>query len=202
MNVLLARRLRRSLTTLSAWAYTPVAPAPPDLFVAPGTLAGTSANLLPTWTSKRRTSKVSSDVAKKLRIDLVVHRPRRPSLAKGLADRLAVEGIAAFGPAQAAIRASANSQGVLQRPHAPTAESPQRIVVASTTSATKPANYAETSRGRCPVVHKAGRRGSAGEASSSTTRREEAGSTAIDRLMGDEAILAAASGSTVSSKSA
>ncbi len=72
-----------------------------DLFVAPGN-AGTAA-------IATNLDVPASDVeglvaaAKKLRIDLVIVGPEDP-LSRGLVDRLAVEGIPAFGPSQSAAR--------------------------------------------------------------------------------------------------
>jgi len=93
-----------------------------DLFVAPGN-AGTAS-------IARNLSVKAGDVdgickaAKEHRIDLVIVGPEDP-LARGLVDRLTVEGIAAFGPTQSAARiesSKAFSKQLLLEHGIPTAE--------------------------------------------------------------------------------
>jgi phosphoribosylamine--glycine ligase len=92
-----------------------------QLFVAPGN-AGTAA-------LGENIEVAASDVdglvalAKKLRVDLVIVGPEDP-LSRGLVDRLSVEGIAAFGPSQAAARIEASkafSKDLMLRHGIPTA---------------------------------------------------------------------------------
>src|SRR3990170_6856355 len=98
MNVLLVGSGAREHAI--AWKLRQ-SPALTDLFVAPGN-AGTAA-LATNLSLKAADLEGLARAARENRCQLVVVGPEEP-LARGLVDRLAVEGIAAFGPSQAAAR--------------------------------------------------------------------------------------------------
>ncbi len=92
-----------------------------ELFVAPGN-AGTGA-IATNLDVKAADVEGLVAAAKKLRIDFVIVGPEDP-LSRGLVDRLAVEGIAAFGPSQSAARiesSKAFSKDLMERHGIPTA---------------------------------------------------------------------------------
>ena len=94
-----------------------------DLFVAPGN-AGT-ASLAQTLAIKAADSDAICRAAVEHHVDLVIIGPEQP-LAEGLVDRLAVRGIAAFGPSQAAARiesSKAFAKELMQRHGIPAAAS-------------------------------------------------------------------------------
>src|SRR3989304_4178094 len=94
-----------------------------DLFVAPGN-AGTVA-VAQNLSTKATDLDALCHAARDHRIDLVSVRPEQP-LADGLVDRLAVQGIAAFGPSQAAARieySKAFAKDLMRRHNIPTAPS-------------------------------------------------------------------------------
>ncbi len=158
-----------------------------DLWVAPGN-AGTAA--LGSGNRPVKASEVESIVAlaKELKVDLVVVGPEDP-LARGLVDRLSVEGIPAFGPTQSAARiesSKAFSKDLMVRYGIPTASA------RTFDNHTDARIYAE-SQSDGIVVKADGL--TAGKGVFVCDSPEEA-ATAIDRMMGDEAIFGA-SGHTV-----
>ncbi len=153
-----------------------------DLFVAPGN-AGTAA-------LAKNLPLPASDVealclaARDHRIDLVVVGPEVP-LALGLADRLAVQGIAAFGPSQAAARIESSksfAKELMRRhriPHAPFAAFANR---------TDARNYVR-SLSEPPVVKADGL--AAGKGAFVCASKDEA-LRAVDLIMGDDPAFAQA----------
>jgi phosphoribosylamine--glycine ligase len=97
MNVLVGSGAREHAI---AWKLRQ-SPRLTDLFVAPGN-AGT-ATLATNLPLKTADLEGLARAARENRCELVVVGPEEP-LARGLVDRLAVEGIAAFGPSRAAAR--------------------------------------------------------------------------------------------------
>jgi phosphoribosylamine--glycine ligase len=157
-----------------------------DLFVAPGN-AGTAA-IAANLDVKAADVEGIVAAAKELRIDLVIIGPEDP-LSRGLADRLAVEDIAAFGPSQAAARiesSKAFSKDLMERYGIPTASYRTFSDIADAR------NYAETLK-RGAVVKADGLTAGKGVFVCDTP---EAAVEAIEQMMGDEAIFGA-SGSTV-----
>src|SRR3972149_5994278 len=98
MNVLVVGSGAREHTI--AWKLRQ-SPRLTDLFVAPGN-AGTVA-VAQNLAIKASDLDALCRAARAPRLDLVIVGPEQP-LADGLVDRLAVQGIAAFGPSQAAAR--------------------------------------------------------------------------------------------------
>ena len=98
MNVLVVGSGAREHTI--AWKLRQ-SPRLTDLFVAPGN-AGTAA-VARNLPIKAADIEAVCAAAKEHRIDLVIVGPEDP-LARGLVDRLAAEGIAAFGPTESAAR--------------------------------------------------------------------------------------------------
>jgi phosphoribosylamine---glycine ligase len=157
-----------------------------DLFVAPGN-AGTAANATNLDVKAADIDGVVA-AAKKLRVDLVIIGPEDP-LSRGLADRLAVEGIAAFGPSQSAARiesSKAFSKDLMQRHGIPTAAS------RTFDNRVDARNYAETLTSGA-VVKADGLAAGKGVFVCDTPEEVLA---AIEQMMGDEAIFGAA-GNTV-----
>ncbi|HEY5639992.1 MAG TPA: phosphoribosylamine--glycine ligase, partial [Dehalococcoidia bacterium] len=116
-----------------------------DLFVAPGN-AGTAA-IGANLDIKAADVDGIAVAAKEHQIDLVVVGPEDP-LSRGLVDRLTAEGIAAFGPTQAAARiesSKAFSKDVLERYGIPTAASQ------TFSSRVDARNYIESISGRVVV---------------------------------------------------
>ncbi|MDO8615681.1 MAG: phosphoribosylamine--glycine ligase [Dehalococcoidia bacterium] len=153
-----------------------------DLFVAPGN-AGT-ATLAANLDIKAADVEGLARAAKDLRADLVIAGPEDP-LARGLVDRLTVQGIAAFGPSQAAARiesSKAFSKDLMLRHGIPTAAA---AVFSNRPDARR---YMESRAG--PVVVKADGL-TAGKGVFVCDSPEEA-LDAIDRMMGDEAVFGAA----------
>ena len=149
-----------------------------DLFVAPGN-AGTGAigsNL------DVKAADIDGIVAaaKEQRINLVIVGPEVP-LSRGLVDRLASEGIAAFGPTQEASRiesSKAFSKGLMERCGMPTAAS------ATFDNRTEARNYIEANPG--PIVVKAdGLAAGKGVFVCATTEEALA---AVDAMMGDAGV--------------
>lgn len=157
-----------------------------ELLIAPGN-AGTAAlgtNL------DVRLSDVDGmvEAAKQHRAELVVVGPEEP-LSRGLVDRLVVEGIPAFGPTQSAARiesSKAFSQELADRHGIPSA------IGHVFTSRVDARNFAEGHGG--PLVIKADGL-AAGKGVTVCDNTDEA-LTAIDRMMGEEAVFGA-SGKTV-----
>ncbi len=148
-----------------------------DLFVAPGN-AGT-AGIATNLDVKASDVEGVAALAKELRIELVVVGPEDP-LDRGLVDRLAAEGIAAFGPTRAAARiesSKAFSKRLMMDHGIPTARS------ATFTSRTEASSYAESRSG--PLVVKADGL-SAGKGVFVCETTEEA-LEAIELMMGEEA---------------
>jgi phosphoribosylamine--glycine ligase len=153
-----------------------------DLFIAPGN-AGTAA------VSTNLPLKASdidglARAAKDNRCELVVVGPEDP-LARGLVDRLAVEGIAAFGPTQAAARiesSKAFAKDLMQRHGIPTA------AFAVFTNRTDARNHVQR-LAQPPVVKADGL--AAGKGAIVCDSQEEA-LQAIDLMLGDEAAFGAA----------
>ena len=124
MNVLVVGSGAREHTI--AWKLRQ-SPRLTDLFVAPGN-AGTGA-------ISTNLDITAADIdgivatAKEHRIDLVIVGPEVP-LSRGLVDRLAAEGIAAFGPTKAAARiesSKAFSKELMERYGMPTAARPSAL---------------------------------------------------------------------------
>ena len=157
-----------------------------DLFVAPGN-AGTAA-LGTNLPLKAADIEGLTKAAKEHRCELVVVGPEDP-LARGLVDRLAVEGIAAFGPSQAAARiesSKAFAKGLMKRHGIATARS---AVFSNRTDAR---NHIE-SLSEPPVVKADGL--AAGKGAIVCHSKEQA-LRAIDLLMGEDSAFGAA-GQTV-----
>lgn len=148
-----------------------------DLFVAPGN-AGT-AGIATNVDVKASDIEGVAALAKELRTELVVVGPEDP-LDRGLVDRLAAEGIAAFGPTRAAARiesSKAFSKRLMMDHGIPTAHS------ATFTSRTEASSYAESHSG--PLVVKADGL-SAGKGVFVCETTEEA-LEAIELMMGEDA---------------
>ncbi|HLB26132.1 MAG TPA: phosphoribosylamine--glycine ligase [Dehalococcoidia bacterium] len=148
-----------------------------DLFVAPGN-AGT-ATLGINLPLKANDLEGLARAARENRCELVVVGPEEP-LARGLVDRLAVEGIAAFGPSRAAARiesSKAFAKELMQRHGIPTA----RTAVFS--NRTDARNHVE-GLSAAPVVKADGL--AAGKGAIVCETKEEA-LQAIDSMMGKEA---------------
>ncbi|MCH7836724.1 MAG: phosphoribosylamine--glycine ligase [Chloroflexi bacterium] len=157
-----------------------------DLFVAPGN-AGTAA-LGTNLPLKAADVEGLTKAAKEHRCELVVVGPEDP-LARGLVDRLAVEGIAAFGPSQAAARiesSKAFAKGLMKRHGIATARS---AVFSNRTDAR---NHIE-SLSEPPVVKADGL--AAGKGAIVCYSKEQA-LRAIDLLMGEDSAFGTA-GQTV-----
>ncbi len=153
-----------------------------DLFVAPGN-AGTAA-LGTNLPLKASDIEGLTGAAKEHRCELVVVGPEDP-LARGLVDRLAVEGIAAFGPSQAAARiesSKAFAKELMQRHGIATARS------AAFSNRTDARNHIETLSD--PPVVKAD--GLAAGKGALVCDSKEAALRAIDLRMGKEAAFGAA----------
>jgi phosphoribosylamine--glycine ligase len=149
-----------------------------DLFVAPGN-AGTAA-IAANLPVKASDVEALCRAAVEHRIDLVVVGPEDP-LARGLVDRLSVQGIAAFGPSSAAARieySKSFAKGLMQTHGIPTA------TATPFTSRIDARNFVESRPG--PVVIKAdGLTAGKGVFVCDTT--DEA-LKAIDLMMGEDAI--------------
>jgi phosphoribosylamine--glycine ligase len=183
MNVLLVGSGAREHTL--AWKLRQ-SPGLTDLFVAPGN-AGTT-QIATNVNVKANDIDGLVAAAKELHADLVVIGPEEP-LSKGLADHLAVEGIATFGPSQAASRieySKAFSKDLMMRYDIPTGRA--EIF----TSRIDARHYLEGREGGVVVKADGLTQGKGVFVCDST---EEAGNV-VDRLMGDEALLGA-SGKTV-----
>ena len=157
-----------------------------DLFLAPGN-AGTAA-LGRNLTVKASDVEGLTRAAKENRCELVVVGPEDP-LARGLVDRLAVEGIAAFGPSQGAARiesSKAFAKELMERHGIPTARS---AVFSNRTDAR---NHVE-GLSQPPVVKADGL--AVGKGALVCGSKEEA-LQAIDLMMGEQAVFGAA-GQTV-----
>lgn len=157
-----------------------------DLFIAPGN-AGT-ASLATNIDVQAAKIESLVQLAKDRRIDLVIVGPEDP-LSRGLVDRLAVEGIAAFGPTQAAARiesSKAFSKELMLRHGIPTASA------RTFGNRTDARNYVESQSGGL-VVKADGLTAGKGVFVCDTTEEALA---AIDKMMGEEAVFGA-SGSTV-----
>lgn len=153
-----------------------------DLFVAPGN-AGTAA-LGANLPLNASDLEGLTHAAKENRCELVVVGPEDP-LARGLVDRLAVEGIAAFGPSQLAARiesSKAFAKALMERHGIPTA----RTAVFS--NRTDARNHVEGLE-KPPVVKADGLAGGKGALICDT--KDEA-LRAIDMMMGEQAIFGAA----------
>ncbi|MFB3093306.1 MAG: phosphoribosylamine--glycine ligase, partial [Dehalococcoidia bacterium] len=153
-----------------------------DLFVAPGN-AGTAA-LGANLPLNASDVEGLTRAAKENRCELVVVGPEDP-LARGLVDRLAVEGIAAFGPSRSAARiesSKAFAKALMERHGIPTA----RTAVFS--NRTDARNHIE-GLGEAPVVKADGLAGGKGAFICDT--KDEA-LRAIDMMMGEQAIFGAA----------
>ncbi|MCH7578543.1 MAG: phosphoribosylamine--glycine ligase [Chloroflexi bacterium] len=153
-----------------------------DLFIAPGN-AGTAA-LGTNLPLKASDVEGLTRAAKENRCELVVVGPEDP-LARGLVDRLAVEGIAAFGPSRSAARiesSKAFAKALMERHGIPTA----RTAVFS--NRTDARNHIE-GLGEAPVVKADGLAGGKG-ALICDTKAEAL--RAIDMMMGEQAIFGAA----------
>lgn len=153
-----------------------------DLFVAPGN-AGTAA-IATNLDVKAGDIDGLVTVAKQLRTDLVVIGPEDP-LSKGLADRLAVEEIAAFGPTQAASRieySKAFSKELMIRHGIPTP--PARIF----NSRIDAQNYLESREGGVVIKADGLTQGKGVFVCDSVEEARDV----VDRLMGDKATLGAA----------
>ncbi|HVP06070.1 MAG TPA: phosphoribosylamine--glycine ligase [Dehalococcoidia bacterium] len=158
-----------------------------DLFTAPGN-AGTAA-IATNVDVKASDVDGLVDLAKERRADLVIVGPEDP-LSRGLVDRLAVEGIAAFGPTQAAARiesSKAFSKDLMVRHGIPTASS------RAFQNRTDARNYVASLPERGLVVKADGL--AAGKGVFVCDTKDEA-LAAIEKMMGGEAIVGA-SGSTV-----
>ena len=153
-----------------------------DLFIAPGN-AGTAA-LGVNLPLKASDVEGLTRAAKENRCQLVVVGPEDP-LARGLVDRLAVEGIAAFGPSRSAAQiesSKAFAKALMERHGIPTA----RTAVFS--NRTDARNHIE-GLGEPPVVKADGLAGGKGALICDT--KDEA-LRAIDMMMGEQAIFGAA----------
>ena len=148
-----------------------------DLFVAPGN-AGTAA-LGTNLPVKASDLEGLTRAAREHRCELVVVGPEDP-LSRGLVDRLAVEGIAAFGPTQAAARiesSKAFAKDLMRRHGIPTARS------AVFTSRTDARNHVQALSAP-PVVKADGL--TAGKGAIVCDSKDEA-LRAVDMMMGEEA---------------
>jgi phosphoribosylamine--glycine ligase len=157
-----------------------------DLFIAPGN-AGT-AGLATNVAVKASDVDGLVELAKRERIDLVIVGPEDP-LSRGLVDRLAVEGIAAFGPSQAAAQiesSKAFSKDLMVRHGIPTA------LARTFHNRTDASVYAESLSGGA-VVKADGLAAGKGVFVCDTPEEVLA---AIEKMMGDEHAFGAA-GSTV-----
>ena len=153
-----------------------------DLFIAPGN-AGTAA-LGANLPLKASDVEGLTRAAKENRCELVLVGPEDP-LARGLVDRLAIEGIAAFGPSRSAAQiesSKAFAKALMERHGIPTA----RTAVFS--NRTDARNHIE-GLGEAPVVKADGLAGGKG-ALICDTKAEAL--RAIDMMMGDQAIFGAA----------
>ena len=153
-----------------------------DLFIAPGN-AGTAA-LGVNLPLKASDVEGLTRAAKENRCELVLVGPEDP-LARGLVDRLAVEGIAAFGPSQSAARiesSKAFAKALMERHDIPTART---AVFTNRTDARNHIGGLE----RPPVVKADGLAGGKGALICNT--KDEA-LRAIDMMMGEQAIFGAA----------
>ncbi|MCH8919683.1 MAG: phosphoribosylamine--glycine ligase [Chloroflexi bacterium] len=153
-----------------------------DLFIAPGN-AGTAA-LGANLPLNASDVEGLTRAAKENRCELVVVGPEDP-LARGLVDRLAVEGIAAFGPSRSAAQiesSKAFAKALMERHGIPTA----RTAVFS--NRTDARNHIE-GLGEPPVVKADGLAGGKGALICDT--KDEA-LRAIDMMMGEQAIFGAA----------
>ena len=153
-----------------------------DLFVAPGN-AGTAA-LGANLPLKASDVEGLTRAAKENRCELVLVGPEDP-LARGLVDRLAVEGIAAFGPSRSAARiesSKAFAKALMERHGIPTART------AVFTNRTDARNHIEGLE-EPPVVKADGLAGGKGALICDT--KDEA-LRAIDMMMGEQAIFGAA----------
>jgi phosphoribosylamine--glycine ligase len=187
VNVLLVGSGAREHTL--AWKLRQ-SPRLTDLLVAPGN-AGTAAlgTNLPVKVSD---VEGLTRAAKEHRCELVVVGPEDP-LSRGLVDRLAVEGIAAFGPTQAAARiesSKAFAKELMGRHGIPTAPS------AVFTNRTDARNHVEA-LDYPPVVKADGL--AAGKGAILCASTEEALRT-IDLMMGEEAVFGAAGRTVVIEK--
>ncbi|HEY5638965.1 MAG TPA: phosphoribosylamine--glycine ligase [Dehalococcoidia bacterium] len=147
-----------------------------DLFVAPGN-AGTGA-IGANLDIKAADIEGIAAAAKEHRIDLVVVGPEDP-LSRGLVDRLAAEGIAAFGPTKAAAQiesSKAFSKGLMARYGIPTAAS------ATFDNRAEARNYIEANPGAI-VVKADGLTAGKGVFVCETTEDAVA---AVDAMMGDD----------------
>jgi phosphoribosylamine--glycine ligase len=161
-----------------------------DLFVAPGN-AGTAA-LGANLPLKASDVEGLTRAAKENRCELVVVGPEDP-LARGLVDRLAVEGIAAFGPSRSAARiesSKAFAKALMERHGIPTA----RTAVFS--NRTDARNHIE-GLAEPPVVKADGL--AAGKGALICDTKDEA-LRAIDMMMGEQAIFGAAGRTVVIEK--
>jgi phosphoribosylamine--glycine ligase len=175
MNVLLVGSGAREHTI--AWKLRQ-SPKLTDLFVAPGN-AGTAA-LAANLPVKASDIEGLTQAARDNRCELVVVGPEDP-LARGLVDRLAVEGIAAFGPSQSAARIESSksfAKDLMGRHGIPTARS------AVFDNRTDARNHVH-SLSEPPVVKADGL--AAGKGALVCESKEEA-LQAIDQMMGEEAV--------------
>ncbi len=184
MNVLLVGSGAREHTI--AWKLRQ-SPKLTDLFIAPGNAGsaaeGTNLDI--------KASDVGGLVkaAKEYRCELVVVGPEEP-LARGLVDRLTVEGIAAFGPSQAAARiesSKAFSKDLMRRYGIPTA------AAATFSNRTDAQNHIDALASERIVVKADGL--AAGKGVFVCDSKEDA-RRAVNLMMGEEAVFGT-SGSTV-----
>jgi phosphoribosylamine--glycine ligase len=157
-----------------------------DLFFAPGN--GGTAAIAENLPISASNAAAVSESARDYKIDLVIVGPEAP-LAAGLVDQLAVQGIAAFGPSQAAARiesSKAFAKDLMRRHGIPTAQAE------TFTSHAAARDYIESRDG--PLVVKADGL-AAGKGVFVCVTAEEA-LHAVDLMLGDEAVFGA-SGSTV-----
>ena len=179
MNVLLVGSGARE--HVLAWKLRQ-SPKLTDLFIAPGN-AGTAA-LGANLPLKASDVEGLTRAAKENRCELVLVGPEDP-LARGLVDRLAVEGIAAFGPSQSAARiesSKAFAKALMERHGIPTART------AVFTNRTDARNHIQGLE-KPPVVKADGLAGGKGAFICDT--KDEA-LRAIDMMMGEQAIFGAA----------
>jgi phosphoribosylamine--glycine ligase len=179
VNVLLVGSGARENTI--AWKLRQ-SPKLTDLFVAPGN-AGTAA-LGANLPVKASDIEGLTQAARDNRCELVVVGPEDP-LARGLVDRLAVEGIAAFGPSQSAARIESSksfAKDLMERHGIPTARS------AVFDNRTDARNHID-SLSEPPVVKADGL--AAGKGAIVCDSKEEA-LQAIDQMMGEKAVFGVA----------
>jgi phosphoribosylamine--glycine ligase len=179
VNVLLVGSGARENTI--AWKLRQ-SPKLTDLFVAPGN-AGTAA-LGANLPVKASDIEGLTQAARDNRCELVVVGPEDP-LARGLVDRLAVEGIAAFGPSQSAARIESSksfAKDLMDRHGIPTARS------AVFDNRTDARNHID-SLSEPPVVKADGL--AAGKGAIVCDSKEEA-LQAIDQMMGEKAVFGVA----------